>query len=321
MMKIRSTNNRKRIAAIFSGALFLLLLLFLFGINSFEGGTEDPPPIIEEEIVVEEPIYPQRLEIEDEFIDAAAVLSVFWDREKETVLYAKNEKDILPMASISKIFTALVVWENYNTEEHIGVTEIEMITKKGLDGLRLWPDTRIREVLYPLLIESNNSAALALAMQAPRFLESGDLVEEMNKRADELGLEDTSFVNSSGLDEENGFNTSTTEDIYSAAKYVLERSELFDIMSVPYYRLYSADKTVYYTVVNTNQFLFSAPEGWGNRIVGGKTGWTSRALGCLLLVIESPKEEGYIVNIILGAEDRFEEMKKLIDFVHKAYVF
>ncbi len=316
-MKRKIYKHKKTI--LISLAVALLFFSFFLILNLFkkDGGET----VIESEEITEEESYPYFTETEEiPEIDAAAVISVFWDKEGEKVLYAKNEEDSLPIASISKAFTALVVWENYNLEEPIKVTETEVSTVKGLENLRLWEDTKIGDSLYPLLLESNNSTAVALAMQDHRFLKNG-FIEEMNKKVDEMGLQNTHFINASGLDEKEEWNRSTAQDVYKAAVYILENTDLFSITNTPSYRIYSADRTLYYTTVSTNRFLFSGDNDWRERIVGGKTGWTHKALGCLLLIIESPKEDGYIISVILGAEDRFQEMEKLLDYIHDNYQF
>lgn len=310
-MKIKKTAY-KRYVFIFTT---FSLLLFFYSAYSFFAAEE--PTYTEIEVLE---LYPERVTEEHVTIDAAAAISVYWDGENERILYRKNIEETLPIASISKMFTALVVYENYVMEEPIGISDRDMFTIPGLQDLRIWEDTKIKDVLYPLLLESNNSVANALAIQDKRFLEN-DFIEEMNKKAKEIGLSNTFFVNPSGLDEKNASNISTAKDLYTAIKYVLENTDLFSIMSTPAYRVYSFDRSVYYTTINTNQFLFSGNNDWQERIVGGKTGFTFRALGCLLLVIEAPNGEGYIISVILGASDRFKEMEKLVNFVHQAYKF
>lgn len=309
-MKIKKRVYKKYVFIFFT----LSLLLFFYSAHSFFSAEEH----VYTEVKLLE-LYPKRVTSDSVNIDAAAAISVYWDGDKERVLYKKNTEEPLPIASISKIFTGMVVYENYNMEQPIGITEKDMFTIPGLQGLRIWEDTKIKDVLYPLLLESNNSVANALALQDKRFLENS-FVTEMNKKAKELGLSNTFFVNPSGLDEKNASNISTAKDLYETVKYLLKNTSLFSIMSTPAYRVYSFDKSLYYTTINTNQFLFSGNE-WQDRIVGGKTGFTYRALGCLMLVLEDPTGEGYIISIVLGANDRFKEMEKLVNFVHKAYKF
>ncbi len=310
-MKIKKTTFKR---AVFVFCAFSLLLFFWSAQSFFSAEQTD---YTHTELIRH---YPERVSNEIINIDAAAAISLYWDGEKERVLYQKNTTESLPIASISKIFTALIVYEEYAMDEPIGITDRDMFTVPGLQDLRIWEDTRIGDVLYPLLLESNNSIANALALQEKRFLQN-DFIREMNKKAKEMGLSNTHFVNPSGLDERNATNISTARDISEAIKYILKKTDLFSVMSTPSYRVYSYDRSVYYTTINTNQFLFSGNYEWQNRIVGGKTGFTYRALGCLLLVLESPDGEGYIINVVLGANDRFREMERLVNFVHKAYKF
>ncbi len=309
-MKIKRKTYRRS-----AFAFCLISSLFFLWTVTWSQGEE----IQYKEIYTQKP-YPEKIKSGNTEIDASAAISVFWDGNQKRILYDKNIDKQLSIASISKIFTALLVYEEYDLNAPINVTQKDIMTNPGLSDLRIWNDTKIGDTLYPLLLESNNSIANALAMQDNRFLEKG-FVKEMNKKAKEIGLSNTSFINPSGLDERGGANMSTAREIYKTAKYTLENSDLFSIMNTPSYRVYSYDKSLYYVTINTNEFLFSRDKEWKNRIVGGKTGWTLSAKGCLLMVIESPQEKGYIINVVLGAEDRFQEMEKMIDYIHKSYKF
>jgi D-alanyl-D-alanine carboxypeptidase len=70
---------------------------------------------------------------------------------------------------------------------------------------------------------------------------------------------------------------------------------------------------------STNELLNF--EGWPTPIVGGKTGWTPLAQGCLVLVLQSPKDQGYLVNVVLGAEDRFTQMKTLVNWAYNSFTW
>ncbi len=98
-----------------------------------------------------------------------------------------------------------------------------------------------------------------------------------------------------------------------------ENRKILDISANSFYRLYSPDKMISYPVQTTNIFLEDGND-WKKDIVGGKTGWTHAAFGCLVLVLEAP-EGGYIINVVLGAEDRFSEMEKLTDYIYESYIF
>ena len=70
---------------------------------------------------------------------------------------------------------------------------------------------------------------------------------------------------------------------------------------------------------NTNQLL--SLNEWPTKILGGKTGWTPEAKGALVLILESPKGKGYLINIVLGSSTRFQDMKKLVNWVFNSYRF
>ncbi len=272
--------------------------------------------------------YPRLIKEKDLSINAGGVLSIYYDKEREKVLFEKNADQEFPIASISKIMTAHVVLKNYNLNESLKVTEYDVISRTEFRDFRAWNGTKIEEIIYPMIIESNNSAAFSLALISNRFLDNNTddaverFVKEMNKEAEEIGLIKTHFINPSGLDAKDRYNQSTAREVSMLAKYIIKQnSEIFEISRMPYYRLYSPDKTVYYDAFTTNVFLSDSKKSWTDKIYGGKTGWTRAAFGCLLLVLEVPETGGYIINVVLGAEERFLEMEKLIDYVYESYIF
>ncbi|GEM_PF-588495 len=316
---------------IISASIVAGILLVSWGYSHFFVADSISSKGSEKESEVKE-VYPQRVSVDQETdvsLNVAGAYSFYYDKEGNgKVLYEKNKKERFPIASISKLMTALVVFENYDLRAEMGVKEQEVTSRTEFRDFRAWSETEVGEMLYPMLIESNNSAAFALALISNRFLENGkdpidSFVKEMNKKARELGLEKTEFINPSGLDGKNdNYNISTAEEVGKLAKYLLENEEkIMEISQMRSYRLYSPDGMVYYEAVNTNDFLHAPDRDWKKNIVGGKTGWTYAAYGCLLIVIELPDNEGYIVNVVLGAEDRFKEMEKMIEYVHENYHF
>ncbi len=311
--------------------LFLLLFIVIFsawGIFSLQSNDRESGDEVESD-VAKEINYPRRLKsgsISPE-VDAAASFSIYYGENNEKILYEENADRVLPIASISKIMTALIVLENYRLEEEMMVTEYDVTSRTEFRDFRAWPQTTIGDIIYPMLIESNNSGAFALALISDRFLDTESkpvegFVSKMNERANSLGLEKTTFINPSGLDGKEKYNNSSAREIAFFAKYIIEnKPKIFEILEMPSYRLYSPDRMAYYDAINTNAFLRDDEEEWQKHIIGGKTGWTRAAFGCLLIILEAPDEKGYIINVILGAEDRFKEMRKLINFVYDSYVF
>ncbi len=312
---------------IFFVVLAVLLLLFGFYILSGDGSGEEKESS-EEDKEEQRSVLEKEEEVPSVQLEASGAYSLYYDKENETVLYEKRPEESFPIASISKLMTALVVRENYDLDEEVGVRESEIISRTEFRDFRAWSETSIEEMLYQMLIESNNSGAFALGFISRRYLDKDkedpiDLfVKKMNKKAEELDLESTEFINPSGLDGKERYNRSTPKEVAELAKYILEdHNELFEISVIPSYRMQSPDGMIHYPVLNTNDFLHERDEEWKEDIVGGKTGWTRAAYGCLVIVLEAPNEEGYIINVVLGAPDRFEEMEKLVEYVQNKYQF
>ena len=239
---------------------------------------------------------------------AAASIRVLENSQKE-VLFEKNEQEILPIASLSKLMTAYIVLKYYDLSHKVEISKQAILQTGDAGQLKAGQKLSVKELLFPLLIESSNDAAYALA----ETIGQEKFVFLMNLEARQLGLKNTYFVNPTGLDEKRISNYSTINDLVKFTKYLLffdknNKDELlWNILSTKEINLYGQ------TLINTNQLLDRIPG-----IIGGRTGWTPKAGGCLLLVLQAP--EGYLINIILGAptrESRFEEMEKLISWVYK----
>ncbi len=331
MKKWKRAINKINKNKIFFIILLLALTIAIVGIYFFYGNNNDyNDTIVDNNKEIETISYPERIDTELLELNANAAISFYYDKEEEKILYEKNINDILPIASISKIMTALVVYDEYKVESELNISRGEVGTGANVMNFRAWENSTIEEVVHQMLIESNNSSAFALALASSRFLVETEenhnavdlFVAEMNKKANQLGLTNTKFFNPSGLDEGSKNNKSTALEIALLSQYIIENNRtIFEISTLPYYRLYSPDKLIYYQSFNTNYFLHNNEYEWQERIVGGKTGRTIAAGECLLLVLENPNKEGYIINVILGSDDRFGEMEKLVEYIHQAYKF
>lgn len=237
-------------------------------------------------------------------IDAKSAISLKIGKNgEETILYAKNENQPLPIASLTKLMTALVVsdmQETYNPFQVLSVSR-EAATQRGISILSEGERLTVQSLLYISLLESSNDAAFSLA----EAINKDNFVKIMNIYAKKMGLEETSFVNPTGLNGKQE-NVSTAREIAEMIKAIKEKHpELLEITKNSSYEILRPDGSLRHISVNTNLLLHEFPE-----IAGGKTGWTPEAGGCLVLIIE--KKDGYVINVVLGAEDRFEEMRKLM---------
>jgi len=240
-------------------------------------------------------------------IDSLSVISIKVVNGKEEVLFEENADKILPIASLTKLMTAFVVFEypkQYDLSQAVTVPD-DVLEINGDYGFEEKEFLR-KDLLYAMLIESNNDAAYALAQNIP-FEENGmeNFVKLMNNKAEELNLRKTVFADSTGL----FGNYSTAREIAELSKVILyEHPDILKISAKPSFDISDIFNEFDYSAVNKNELLGKLPN-----IVGGKTGWTKISGGCIVLIQENEKGE-YFINVILGTdskESRFIEMEKL----------
>lgn len=230
---------------------------------------------------------------------------------KEDILYQKNIDLVLPIASIAKLMTALIVLEKIDDLEKNAIVSEKAIKAYGNQGgLIINEKISVKNLLYALLMESSNDAAVALAEIIEEETGS-NFIDLMNQKAKEIGLKKTFFVDASGY---NPDNISTVEEIVKLVKYSFSQPIIWQALKTPEIDLSSNDGTTEHHWVNTDELLNRLPN-----IVGGKTGYTSEAQGCLVLVIE--QNQRYLITIVLGAQERFLQTEKLIEWADKAYLW
>ncbi len=229
--------------------------------------------------------------------------------ETGAIIYEKNIREKLPVASLAKLTTALVVLDKVDLESQATISGNAVATEGNKGNLKTGEKITVRNLLCLLLVNSSNDAATALAEHISGS-EDG-FVKLMNKKAKALGLENTSFANPTGLDQEN--NYSTAYDLTKLVKIVLNEPLLLEIMRIQDLDVFSVDGVNVHHLSNTNKLLGKLP---GINIIGGKTGFTNQAEECLILITVHPENNQRIISVILGSEDRFGEMEKLINWIY-----
>ncbi|MBU1255358.1 serine hydrolase [Patescibacteria group bacterium] len=240
--------------------------------------------------------------------EVEAKAALVFNLDKNKILYQKNINQVLPIASLTKLMTALIVLENIDLEEIAIISEQAIATYGDIGGLVVKEEISVKNLLYVLLMESSNDAAAALA-EITQQKTNKNFIDLMNQKAEKLRLKNTNFIDSSGYD---SGNVSTVEDIAQLVEYSFSQPIIWEIMRTPVIDLFSADGKINHHWVNTDELLNRLPN-----IVGGKTGYTEEAQGCLILVIETNNK--YLITIVLGAQERFLQTERLINWVQKAY--
>jgi len=210
------------------------------------------------------------------------------------VFAEKNSQTQFPIASITKLMTAIVVAENVDLRKSILVKE-EMLDAYGsTEGLEAEKRYRVVELFYPLLMESSNDAAEVLS----RFLGRERTIRLMNEKSKAILMENTVFTCPSGFDLR---NVSTAQDLFYLGRYVLNnRPPLFEIGKGK-------------EVLSFGQIQFDIEKFWNKNIfitdptfVGGKTGFLPEAGQTTLFIFrfsDTNEKERDIAIILLNSED------------------
>lgn len=242
--------------------------------------------------------------------------AVLFDSRSDKIIFSIAPDTRLPIASLTKLMTAVAVIENMDLEDVVQVkgSAIELSKKEG-GGQELYDGETIKasDLLKLMLIESSNDAAYAFDGHLAEFY-GVDLVGKMNQKAVELEMADTFFTEAAGLDDKQSF--STARDLTKLVKYSFRYSFLYDILKTDRAEVVSVDGRLNHQLLNTNKLL-----GILFNIVGGKTGYTDLAGGSMVLVTKSPTGEGNLVSVVLGSNDRFGDTQTLVNWASRAFIW
>ena len=251
-----------------------------------------------------------------ELREKSGIAILFTNQGKEEILYQKNIGERIPIASLTKLMSAMVVMDNCPLDQEIEVSR-EAVLTLGESG-RLSPGEKIsiKGLLDLALLVSSNDAASALA----EIIGKEKFIDLMNKKTEEVGLKNTHFMNSHGLDEKNHY--STASDLALLIQYsIVHYPEIWEVLGTKEKDVIGKDnlgREILHHCRNTNKLL--SEKG----VLGGKTGYTEDAGDCMILAMEAPgKVRGNIAVVILGVSfgERIPKAKQLYDWIRSAYVW
>lgn len=235
--------------------------------------------------------------------------ALVYDLRSGRSLYEKSSTLRLPIASLTKIMTAVIVLENYNLQDTVTVARSAVRVDDEKQELYEGERISVENLLKMMLIESSNDAAYALAQHGAT--KNMDFLREMNKKAALLKMYDSNFLDAAGLNDD---AYSTAEDLSRLTKFALTYPLIWQTLSQKDLVVQSLDEKIKHITKNTNLLLGVIPN-----IIGGKTGYTDSALGCLILVVEIPGQNDSMVSVVLGSNDRFGDSERLVNWVRTAY--
>ena len=269
---------------------------------------------------------------DDEDYTAKAKAALLYDLNSDTLVFAQNIDERLYPASLTKVMTCLLTIEMQSD-----LDAMVTVTKEGLKdmepggsnvALKVDEQMSVKDLLYCLMVKSGNDAASVLAVQNSGSIEA--FVEVMNRRAAELGCTGTHFENAHGLHRDEHYTTARDmakilreamqypifEEIFTCKEYVVPATNLSEAREL---------KTTNFMIRNNGY-----PVVTDSRVLGGKTGNTSKAGRCLVTLSE--KDGMRLISVILGAKatygadgysfqryGNFEETSNMLDFAYKNY--
>ena len=241
--------------------------------------------------------------------DIKAKSALIMDYNTGIILYGKNVDAEVPMASLTKIMTAVLILENHSLSDVVTVPS----GYNGLEGVRIWlkkgEQLTVSDLLKALLIPSAGDAALTLAEYDSGTVE--EFVKKMNHRAKELNLIHTHFVNPIGLDAKGHY--SSASDLAVLTKYALHFSAFRNIVRMASATITSVDGGTSHSLTSTNYLLNSYLD-----IEGVKTGTTDEAGESLINLARGEKGQE-VIAVLLDSPSRFQENKSMIDWALRSY--
>lgn len=241
---------------------------------------------------------------ESEISQLTAKSVLIYDLTTEKTIFEKDANAKLPMASITKIMTAIVALENLSPNDRY-VARPEQLVGENSMGIGVGEVLTREELLYGLILRSGNDAAEVLAGGYPGGRVA--FIQAMNDKAKALGLTDTHFTNPSGL-QGDGEQYTTAHDLLVITKYAIDTFPEFLTITSTFEKTIPATSThaEYYLQNETN--LISSYPG----VKGIKTGYTPEAGLCLVTYLEYGGHR--IIGVLLGSENRRQEMKEMLDY-------
>lgn len=269
-------------------------------------------------------------------IDATSAIVV--DMKNGLILYEKNIHEELPIASLTKLMTTIIVIEE-NDQKEVATISYDVAQT---EGAKIWlaegEKITVENLLFAALINSANDAAMALAEYNSETVEK--FVEKMNTRSEELGLLSTHFVNPTGLDEEPDTdpavaagdptndplppdeteteilqNTSSAYDMTLLGRYAYGKSFIRRTVNKKELEIASTNEALSHKLKNTNELLDSYLP-----VLGLKTGTTDTAGQCLIAIIENENGND-ILTVVLNSPARYKETKVLADWTFRTYTW
>ena len=260
-----------------------------------------------------------RSKVAPKFLNSEDTAALAFDVATNKVLFQRHASRPQPVASISKLLSFIIIFENHDLDEVVTVPLIATKIAGSKIDIYQHEQLTVRTLLEAILIPSANDAMIALAVY-----DAGSeiaFVDKMNDKAAELGLKSANFVNATGLDlkdeESDSFygNEMSALDVLKLTRILLRNDFFKETVAKDHFWGQSVDERFFHEKVSTNPLFTSFINSRGI-----KTGFTPFAGECFVNLSED-RAGNEIITIVLGSKDRFGETKNLVSWVWDAFVW
>lgn len=225
---------------------------------------------------------------------------IVMDANTYEIISGENIHTRLPMASTTKIMTAVIVIENCNLNDVVTVDERAIGVEGSSVYLKKGEKLKVLDLLFCVMLRSGNDSAVALALHLCDSIEKFAMM--MNSKVEELGLKNTNFTNPHGLHDANHYTSAY--DLAVISSYAMKNLDFVNVVSTKNIKITSNQSTRY--LANKNKIL-TGYEGAN----GIKTGFTQKAGRCL--VASARRNQKQVVSVVLNVSDTYGTCKTLMD--------
>lgn len=304
----------------FKTVLSVILVLILSGFISLQVNSLFKKPNLTSPVLgiskISESVWFPRPQTGDQFTDASEITSeaaLFIETNTGQILYQKNPSEKLPIASLVKIMTVIIALERKSYDDIFVVSQRPSEVEPDKMFLIAGEKMTLKELLEGIFLVSANDAAEVIAENTTGRRE--EFINLMNSKALQLGMNDTLFLNPTGLDDDFSKQYSTALDVAIMSRYLIKKwPEIIDISSNPYVFIEATPYHQDYEMYSGINLLTTYPG-----VVGLKTGYTPEA--GLTLVTLARQGEKQVLGVLLGALNRRDDAKIMLDYSFKKLGF
>ena len=241
--------------------------------------------------------------VQSDALGVSARSAALIEADSGRVIYVKNGEERLPIASTTKIMTALLTLEAPNLDTYFTVDPNAIKVEGTSMGLQEGDQVTLRTLAAGMLLASGNDAANSAAVKVGGSLEEFAIM--MNKRAAQIGMKDSNFVTPSGLDAQNHYSTAL--DMAKLARTALQNPDFSAICSQKSMKLSYGNPPYDRWLSNHNKLLKTYPD-----CIGVKTGYTKKAGRCL---VSAAQRDGVtLICVTIKAPNDWEDHRKMLDY-------